>query len=441
MFFINYFKMKTFKQFNYLTILILSLFISTIKSTAQHIPFKLQHNQLFSAAHVGISIYEPATKKFWYDYQSNKYFIPASNMKIFTCYAAMKYLTDSLTGLFYTEEDSNYLVKFSGDPTFLHPDFVEQPIINFFNQHQNITVLKSNWHNKYFGNGWPWNDFEAGYMPEISAIPIYGNTVKFTKNDNKIIITPQWFKDSLTIFGNTQSGYFSIGRDNFTNQFMLKDDSKYFNNAEIPFKTNEKLSIDLLQDTLLKLVDYTDADIVGDFVWQKLKTQATDSVLKIMMYRSDNFYAEHLLQLIGNDTMQAATTNEIINTLQNNLFADLPDTPRWEDGSGLSRYNLVSPRDFVWILTQMKNEFGKQRVEAIFPSGNEGSLTGYFAKYKGKIFAKTGTLSNNISLSGFITTKKGKELVFSILINNHRSSIKNIRKTVERFLTEIINKN
>ena len=42
------------------------------------------------------SIYEPATNKYWYNFQADKYFVPASNTKLPTCYAAMKYLGDSL---------------------------------------------------------------------------------------------------------------------------------------------------------------------------------------------------------------------------------------------------------------------------------------------------------------------------------------------------------
>src|SRR5215217_6543442 len=52
-------------------------------------------------AHIGISIYEPTTGKYLYNYQGDKYFVPASNTKIPTCYAAMKYLGDSLVGLRY----------------------------------------------------------------------------------------------------------------------------------------------------------------------------------------------------------------------------------------------------------------------------------------------------------------------------------------------------
>src|SRR5687767_7461668 len=59
------------------------------------------NNNALLAAHVGISIFEPATNKYWFNYQGDKYFVPASNTKIPTCYAAMKYLGDSLVGLRY----------------------------------------------------------------------------------------------------------------------------------------------------------------------------------------------------------------------------------------------------------------------------------------------------------------------------------------------------
>ena len=72
-------------------------------------------------AHVGISIYEPATNKYWYDYQGDKYFTPASNIKIATCYAAMKYLGDSLVGLKVCQTEKiqlNVLGSTNWDPTF-----------------------------------------------------------------------------------------------------------------------------------------------------------------------------------------------------------------------------------------------------------------------------------------------------------------------------------
>src|SRR4026207_1393650 len=85
-------------------------------------------------AHVGISIYDPATGKYWYNYQGDKYFVPASNTKIPTCYAAMKYLGDSLVGLKYEKivpkDPKTIWIQATGDPTLLHPDFPRQPVID-----------------------------------------------------------------------------------------------------------------------------------------------------------------------------------------------------------------------------------------------------------------------------------------------------------------------
>ena len=98
------------------------------KSAKQNV---LQDGAL-QAAYVGISIYEPATGKYWYNYNGDKYFVPASNIKLPTCYAAMKYLGDSLVGLEYSIDDSFLLFRGTGDPTLLHPDFKKQIILSFF---------------------------------------------------------------------------------------------------------------------------------------------------------------------------------------------------------------------------------------------------------------------------------------------------------------------
>lgn len=71
-------------------------------------------------AHVGISIFDPATGKYLYNYQGDKYFVPASNIKIPTCYVAMKYLGDSLPGLKFGISTDSFVVGIqpTGDPGF-----------------------------------------------------------------------------------------------------------------------------------------------------------------------------------------------------------------------------------------------------------------------------------------------------------------------------------
>jgi D-alanyl-D-alanine carboxypeptidase/D-alanyl-D-alanine-endopeptidase (penicillin-binding protein 4) len=159
-----------------------------------------------------------------------------------------------------------------------------------------------------------------------------------------------------------------------------------------------------------------------------------------MMHRSDNFFAEQTLLMVSNETLGYMSDEKMIDSLLKTDYKTMPQKPKWVDGSGLSRYNLVTPQDFVWLLNKMKQEFSWQRITTILPTGNQGTLAGYYKNYVGKIYAKTGTLSNNVALSGFITTNSGKPLIFSILVNNHQASAGAIRRTVERFLSGIIDK-
>jgi D-alanyl-D-alanine carboxypeptidase/D-alanyl-D-alanine-endopeptidase (penicillin-binding protein 4) len=198
--------------------------------------------------------------------------------------------------------------------------------------------------------------------------------------------------------------------------------------------------LQLLSDTLKTKVElvHTKFDRSPDVV--KVYSQPTDSLLKIMMHRSDNFFAEQTLLMISNEKLGMMNDSRIIDTLLKTDFAGLPQKPKWVDGSGLSRYNLFTPQDFVWVLTQMKNEFKWERIQEILPTGGEGTLSSYYKNYAGKIYAKTGSLSNHLALSGYITTKKGKQLIFSVLVNAEMSPAANIRKGVEKFLTGVMEK-
>jgi D-alanyl-D-alanine carboxypeptidase/D-alanyl-D-alanine-endopeptidase (penicillin-binding protein 4) len=122
-----------------------------------------------------------------------------------------------------------------------------------------------------------------------------------------------------------------------------------------------------------------------------------------------------------------------------NLLSGMPHKARWVDGSGLSRYNLFTPRDIVWVLDRMKKDFAWERITTIFPTGGKGTLRAYVAD-SGRLYAKTGTLSGVIALSGYVITKKNKTLIFSILINNHQQPTAVLRSKMAAFLSEIIEK-
>ncbi|MEI5579477.1 hypothetical protein, partial [Streptomyces brasiliscabiei] len=78
------------------------------------------------------------------------------------------------------------------------------------------------------------------------------------------------------------------------NIFELKNSRSKFSAADVPFITSNALNLELLSDTLQQEITATDAEVTSN-KWYAFKSQSTDSLLKIMMHRSDNFFAEQTL--------------------------------------------------------------------------------------------------------------------------------------------------
>jgi D-alanyl-D-alanine carboxypeptidase/D-alanyl-D-alanine-endopeptidase (penicillin-binding protein 4) len=408
----------------------------------------------FTAAHVGISIYDPSSNKYLYEHQAEKYFIPASNTKLYTCYAAMKHLGDSLVGANIKFISDFVIVNGAADPTFLHPGFSSQPLFEMMKSKKTVWLATVGWETKPLGFGWSWDDYNSDYMAERSPFPMYGNVVNFSyapsiqfSKDGKdhhygknALPVPFYFLDSTHEGGKYPIKDFLLKRDRFSNSFDLIEASKQFTSLDIPYVTNDgETASRLLQDTLQRNIIFT-AELLDNTVLTPFYSQPTDSLLKPMMHRSDNFFAEQTLLMVSNKMTGVMNDAKIIDSLLKTDFKDLPQKPRWVDGSGLSRYNLFSPNDMVTVLNKMKNEFAWNRITTILATGNEGTLSNYYVNLKDRIFAKTGTLSNNIAISGFLITKQNKTLIFSVLVNNHMGNTTQIRRAVEKFLTAIAEK-
>ena len=426
-------------------------------------------------AHIGISIFDPAASKYLYNYQGDKYFVPASNTKLPTCYAAMKYLGDSLVAGRIIEYRNDLIVYPSGDPTFLNEEFSYQPLLSKLKQKgKSIIVRFGTWQEEKWGSGWSWNDYKETYMAERSAMPMYGNIVKLLNIDDS----------AMSVFGTTDTAKYTTYPKLFSNRnywdysYHMNEITKKYTSAELleksknkafgfkterniesnkffinlafepqkiqklTFSTSSEITNRLLEDTIYKRAINENIYFGGHEVLNKkdltvIHSQPTDSLLKPMMHRSDNFFAEQALLMVSNERLGFMNDEKIIDTLLKTDFSDLPQKPRWADGSGLSRYNLFTPQDFVAILNKMKNEFGMERIKVILPTGGEGTISNYYKADSGYIYGKTGTLAGVVAFSGFLYTKSGRLLIFSTLINNHQTSSTEVRRAIEKFLQEV----
>ncbi len=430
-------------------------------------------------AHIGISIFDAEKGTYLYNYQGDKYFVPASNVKLFTCYVGMKYLGDSLAGIHYQQDDTATLLFPAGDPTFLHPDFKHHRVLDFLQQEKrHLYISSSGWKEQALGFGWAWDDYSDDYMAERSPFPLHGNMAlyklaeryNYQQTDAAVrwTVTPAYFSRFINGFPvlppataarlemrdtavlNKQLNKFWLQRSRTDNRINLYPGETTFRAAEIPVYTDtvatalEVLINDYsvtIANRPLRIDESLSAEIATNRIIHTIHSQRTDSMLKPMMHRSDNFYAEQTLLMASNRQLDYMKTADIIDTVLKSDLKDLPQQPKWVDGSGLSRYNLFTPQSFVQLLLKMKTTFGMERLKTILPTGGSGTLRNYYQPIRGSIFAKTGTLSNNCALSGYLITKKGKLLIFSVLANNYQTGSVPVRRAVERFLMTIWKKN
>jgi serine-type D-Ala-D-Ala carboxypeptidase/endopeptidase (penicillin-binding protein 4) len=115
---------------------------------------------------------------------------------------------------------------------------------------------------------------------------------------------------------------------------------------------------------------------------------------------------------------------------------------RLNDGCGLSRDNLVTPRFQTSLLLFLSTRpHFELFLNTLAVSGTDGTLRNRLASQplKGVIHAKTGTLNGVATLSGYMTTKSGRNLIFSIFANNASASMGRIRRTIDEICALFVN--
>jgi D-alanyl-D-alanine carboxypeptidase/D-alanyl-D-alanine-endopeptidase (penicillin-binding protein 4) len=140
---------------------------------------------------------------------------------------------------------------------------------------------------------------------------------------------------------------------------------------------------------------------------------------------SQNLHAEVFLHQLGRRvTCGDGSTESGVRMVRAYLVhAGLdPQDFMFYDGSGLSAKDLVTPRATVQLLSYASTQPWFAQWKAALPVGGvDGSLSGRFtdAAMKGKVFAKTGTLGESRALSGYVECASGRELMFSIMVDDH----------------------
>lgn len=321
------------------------------------------------------------------------------------------------------------------------------------------------------GEGWSWDDVPHDYAAEVNGLVFNVNTIDVTVTGRDVgapgrITWSPFETDFVRMINQTRT----IPRDS-------SDDEEY----DRPFGTNtfrvsslvhprrsqdEALTVThptryfthVLREVLVREglsvkgggVDIDEMPIKPQYAPDSVRRIATyrspplDEVVRTMNHESQNLYAEQLLRTLAVVNPPDTTSEEFKRgsaalgafAVKSELSEVGVDTSQVQmvDGSGLSRKNLISPRGMSRLLGTMWNDVGPQQSSAFYNSlpqgGEEGTLEYRFldgAPARGTVRAKTGTLSNVSSLSGYVRTGEGTPLSFVIFCNHHLTDTDDVR--------------
>ncbi|MDN3687447.1 D-alanyl-D-alanine carboxypeptidase [Cyclobacterium jeungdonense] len=406
--------------------------------TVQKVKKSVYDSEVFEKGHMGFMLYDPVKEKTLVSMNEKKYFIPASNTKIFTFYSSYKVLGDDrVNGLNYIEKGDSLLFWGTGDPSLLHPDLQDSTVIHFLQKRPEDLYMVDNFDQiSRYGRGWTWNWYPYYFAAERSSMPVYGNVLRYSKEADAPVAKAYPYTALLPLskqIDNTPDSYV-IRRDFESNIFsyaLNPEAGELSFETDKPFITSANLTKNLLQEAVGREITLIDDLGYSNLTHQKLPTAKVDSIYAQMMKISDNFLAEQLMVLVSDELFDSLDLSAAIQYAKDSLLQDLPDEPQWVDGSGLSPQNMFTPRSVVRLLEKIKEEVPMEKIKAYFPAGGEsGTIRNWYPADPGEpayIYAKTGTLSMSSALSGYLITKSGKTLIFSTFFNNYTGS-SNVQK-------------
>jgi len=155
-----------------------------------------------------------------------------------------------------------------------------------------------------------------------------------------------------------------------------------------------------------------------------------------ILERSQNWMTEQLIRTLGDELGEQGSWSEGVDVIQDFLTdevgVDSLDVAA-RDGSGLSGYNLVTPRALIQILQYMSAgpNAGVYRSALAEPGEEDSTLENRLLDLEDRVWAKTGTISNVNSLSGYLVRDDGTELIFSILSNGSGLPASRVRAAID----------
>ena len=459
--------------------LLVFFFLTTVstfsQSTSSNLVKKLEgllSDNFFTTTTTAFEIFNLSKDRLLYSKNSKLLLHPASNQKILTTLAALNFLDSNYTfntEVFYQGNitdstlNGNIFIRGGGDPEFKINDLdslvyhIKQLGIRSING--NLYGDVSMFDSVYWGKGWMWDDNPYAFSPYLSPLIVEKSVSKIFYSPGligepaKIKVYPESdfyniTNTSVTIKEDTSD--FNITRDwiNNNNDILVNGTISYKSKPDSVFRNISKPAeffLTLLKEKMLAngitFNGLTDTLTLPQNVTHiYTRKQPIDTVLFYMNKDSDNLNAEMVLRTLGHKYFGKRCSAEDGLKMVDSLVLQTglkPKNYRYVDGSGLSFYNLISVELLIEVIKSTykgKPAFFKRFYHTLPVAGIDGTLKNRLKSIgiKNNLRAKTGTLSGVSCLTGILKSKKGDNILFSIMIQNYVKSARTARQMQDR---------
>ncbi len=341
------------------------------------------------------------------------------------------------------------------------PDFDSAALENLANQLQekglkrvkgNIIGDDSYFRGDRIGDGWTWNELQWYYGAEASALSLNENQAFINVENGEGRATTDYLQvtvGSPTPMSNSKSeanyeaGGIKRGLDD--NNFYVWGNTKSFG-ARVSVHNPAGLAAKNLKEILEKKGvaiegesrsrDWKSGDALDVSKVQELaavQSAPLAEIVKRMNKHSVNLHAELILRTIGKRFSDSVPTNiQLPQNVRGDDTAGAAIVKKWllerhiaaedvqiSDGSGLSRLDFVTPEVFAKaFIFAARSPYAQAFTDSLPIAATDGTLGGRLGKAKGKVLAKTGTITFVNSLAGYAERKDGEVITFAVIVNN-----------------------
>ena len=432
--------------------------MTTTFAFADSIDSAIKKSPVSKNATVSVSVRRLGLGTIAYEKDSHKLMNPASTLKAFTTPVIYDQLGSEYvfkTQMYKSGKDA-YL-KLSGDPflTSRNLRHVVRALRNAdLKKPQRFYIDDTAIDNLEYGIGWMWDDEVSHFIPKYSAYNLDGNiyTLTVTPSQKTVNVkTPYGYSVSVINklrVGSKNNIYVSRNFWEGSEKVTLTGTVNSQTSVDIPVYSPKRYFVSMLQDTM----NSANVSYYGSFDSKKVPADAKlvqefsnpiANMYSMILKNSNNMIAESLFKVAGAKyTKLQATTSNGVQAFENyykNIGVKTDDIIV-VDASGVSRNDLLYTDWMTNALVKIYKNDKNYNYKEFLPMSNEGTLTNRLFDLRDYLWAKTGTLANTSGLTGYITTKKGNEYAFAILIQYTNEPIEEAKKLEDEIVTTIYNK-